>query len=489
MKAYTSKTYVNSYLYNNKITNNAPANPGTLNDSAISSFIIKSTRIDKNSDAFKGVIEDVKRQQTSAVLLSVLMHPLVELCIGDAPLPRAFTVFGARDQKDDKKYKVFIDVTGKIEYRDGYYIAKRNEIDKLCALLLDSLVYLLYKFYPTSLFNNSALKLESTECFVSMFTYILDYLRVIGYSNNKKKISYVVGLYYLNGVIGCDLDDYNKSIAAKVAGINPAESKAYDLYVDSEEIFTNIGTFIPALANIFKLKGLDLPTFIYRWSRSFGTGTEYGTELYTSFLCMVLNAYMGCYIVQQRQIETACGSNSLLKLATTFIKIGSTNLKSSNYVKEVANVVSNNSKELADTLSLKESILETGLQIKSFTDKDEVVKEAKDIIDKCNKARLEDRLSIYAENSISRGIALAYYQCINNIRGTDENVYSTGSLTEAAKVFKNTLDNRQKDRMCINIDRDVTHLSELVRESSMDKDARKFVNSVIIELRDLKRLI
>ena len=43
--------------------------------------------------------------------------------------------------------------------------------------------------------------------------------------------------------------------------------------------------------------------------------------------------------------------------------------------------------------------------------------------------------------------------------------------------------------MCINIDRDITHLSELVRESSMDKDARKFVNSVIIELRDLKRII
>ena len=152
MKNFTMKTFNDSYLYSNKVAHNAE-NPKSKNDKAILDFILKSHRIEKHSDAFRGVIEDVKRVQASAVLLSVLMNDNVILCIGESPLPRAFTVIDAYDSKSGGRPKVFVDVTGKIDFRDGYYVARRNEIDKICTLLLDAMTYILYRYYPHNLFK------------------------------------------------------------------------------------------------------------------------------------------------------------------------------------------------------------------------------------------------------------------------------------------------------------------------------------------------
>ena len=68
MKNFTMKTFNDSYLYTNKVNHNAE-NPKSKNDKAIIDFIIKSHRIEKYNDAFRGVMEDIKRQQTSSVLL------------------------------------------------------------------------------------------------------------------------------------------------------------------------------------------------------------------------------------------------------------------------------------------------------------------------------------------------------------------------------------------------------------------------------------
>ena len=487
MKHFTMKTFNDSYLYTNKVNHNAE-NPKSKNDKAIIDFIIKSHRIEKYNDAFRGVMEDIKRQQTSSVLLSVLMNENVILCINESPLPVAFKVFDAYDSKSGSKPKVFIDVTGKIDFKDGYYVARRNEIDKICALLLDAMTYLLYRYYPNNLFKSTVV-LNATSCYVSMFTYILDYLRVIGYSQNKNKIAYIVGLYFLKGHLGLELDDYNRSIAAKVAGLNSKESKAYDLYIESEDMFINIGTFLPALIQTFRLKGLDLPSFVARWMKSFGKGTEYAIEVFTSFANLVINAYTGCYIVQQRQIELACGSDAMTKFSTAIIRTGVECIATRAYTRESKEIHSKFAEELSESMKLKNSIDESKLVVKSFDDKEKALIEAKEIINICDKARISDKLNIYAGNSIANGISVAYEYCIGLIDPEYSAVYEDGALTNVAKAFKNQITDKQRYQLETVINRDINQLREIVRECGADKETNSNISKTIVELMNIQHYL
>ena len=484
MKHFTMKTFNDSYLYTNKVNNNAE-NPKSKNDKPIIHFIIKSHRIEKYNDAFRGVMEDIKRQQTSSVLLSVLMNENVILCINESPLPVAFKVFDAYDSKSGSKPKVFIEVTSKIDIKDGYYVAKRNEIDKICALLLDAMTYLLYRYYPNNLFKSTVV-LNATTCYVSMFAYILDYLRVIGYSQNKNKIAYVIGLYFLKGHLGLELDEYNKSIAAKVAGINVKDAKAYDLYIESDDMFTNIGTFLPALIQTFRLKGLDLPTFVSRWMKSFGTGTEYAIEVFTSFSNLVLNAYTGCYIVQQIQIELACGSEAMTRFSTAIIKTGAECIGMKGFAREAGEVHSRFAQEMAESMNLKNSLNENDLIVKSFDDKEKALSEAKDIINTCNKARISDKINIYPGNSIANGISIAYEYCIGLVDPKYSAVYESGALTNVAKAFKNQITDKQRYEIETVINRDINQLREIVREAGVDKETNSAISKTILEFMNIQ---
>lgn len=481
------KTFNDSYLYSNKLANGS--NPKSKNDKAIMDFIVKSHRIVKEDKAFRGVIEDIKRQQTSAILLSVLMNDDVILCIGEAPLPRAFTVFNAYDSKSGGRPKVFVDLSGKIEYKDGYYVARRNEIDKICALLFDAMIYLLYRYYPNNLFNSTVI-LNATSCYVSMFTYIIDYLRVMNYSGNKNKIAYIVGLYFLKAQLGLELDDYNKSIAAKVAGISKNEASAYDLYIESEDMFTNIGTFLPALIQTFRLKGFDLPTFVDRWMRSFGTGTEYAIEVFTSFASLVINAYTGCYIVQQRQVETACGSDSMTRFCNAMISVGVKCISYKGFSESFDTVHNKDTQELAEAMRLKNTIDESKLVVNSFDTKENAIKEAKAIINTCNTARISDKLNIYAGNSIANGVETAYTYCAGLVNPKYATAYEEGALTEVAKVFKNTLTDKQRYELETVINRDINQMREIVRESNtLSKDTKSAISRTILEFMDCQKYL
>lgn len=482
---FPMKTFADSYLYNA-----ASANSTKVNNKAITDFIIKAHRLDKYDQAFSGVIEDIKRHQSSAVLISVLFNENVILCVGDVEMPLAFKVFDAKDTKNGNKPKVFVDLTGKIEFKDGYYFIRRNETDKLCALLFDALIYLLYRNQRFKLTNNANVVLAATKCYVSMFNYVLDYLRIIGFSQSKSKISYITALYFLHGMIGYGLDDeYTKNIAARIAEINPREAKAYDLYIDDPEMFTNIGTFIPAVTSIFRLKGLDLSVFVNKWIASFGTGTEFATELFTSFLVTLVNAYTGSYIIRQRQVEMACGDANLVKVANAIIRAG---VDSYDVRRENADVNldihSEHSQELAKAVTSRDEILRNGLMIDKFNDKNYVTETANDIIRKCTSAKLKNKINEFATDSICNGIEIAYESSWSLIHGEDSD-YISGTLTEATTTFKKYLDENSKYRIGKLIDKESKHLSELLKEYALPKDVHKEVASTIIELRNIKNLL
>ena len=499
MSEYRIKNFSNSFLYNTKINRAAKDNPGQIANKEIKDFIITSHRIDKNNtQAFRGFVEDVKRQQGTAVLSSVLLDPRVVLCIGQAPLPRAFSVFDAKDSKNGNKHMVFVDLTGRVEFKDGYYIIRKGVVDQVCALLFTALIYLLYRNAQNKLTNSSNLTYAATESYTAMFAYIVDYLRILGYAQNKSKICYCIAMFFLCNLMNYDVEDaYAKQVAAKVAGLNQREINAYDLYLQDID-FTDINTFVNTLSAQFNMRGFDLPTFIGKWMYLYGTGTEYATELYTSFLSLLCTAYTGSYLVQWSRIEKCVGSPNLAKVATSVLRAGDDTLNSKIFMDQADvdkfAVHSKSSAELAEAMRLKNSLDSNNLYVKEgeYKSIDSAKESAKNIIKTCEAAMAADKVNVYAEKSIGSGIATAYNSCIDLLEGkasVDDVSYALGSLTEVAKVFKNTIDNSQRYRIESTINRDIDHISQALREAGAPKEVNEVVAKTIMELRDARQYI
>ena len=323
MADFKRKTFDNCYLYQLEQNKN---NKNLVN------YILTAERIDKQSTAFRGIVEEEKRMQKSSILHTVMMMDKVELCIGTVELPRAFKVFEAHDVRVGKNAdtKVFIDVTNLIQLKDGYFVCPK--IDVLITYLFNALGYLLYSYAPEKLLNNSNITIAGTECFVAMFNFIIDYLRVIGFSQNKERISYLAALYFQRNILGKDLDTYSKNMAARVAGLSAGDTKAFDLYYNEED-FKSIDTFIGMITETFKLKGLTTEVFVSKWMYLYGVGTQYATEFFPAFSSVVISAYCGSYIVNQKQIERCCG-RSMVTFCEAIIRMGNDEFDRRRYMSE-----------------------------------------------------------------------------------------------------------------------------------------------------------
>lgn len=307
------KSYANTFIYGKKDPN------GSSTEAGLVEFIMKADRIDKSSQAFSRVDNDVKVRQTTAVLYRILMREDVVLCIGKKELPASFKVFEARDiRSNSKNPKVFIDLTGIVKIDNGYFVCK--EIDKLCAYLISAMIYLTYhNGYDRIVTNNTIVK-SSAICFTKLFTGVFDNLRVTNYNENRMKISYIVAVYYLYNIMGKDLHTAQK-IATTLFSMSNKETNAYDYYYEEDKHFVNIDTFVTFLSEMFKLKGLTTDTFLNRWFYMYGKGTLYGPELLPAFLSIITNAYSGSYINNQRTIENMCGRD-MVTLSTELLRIG-----------------------------------------------------------------------------------------------------------------------------------------------------------------------
>lgn len=302
------KSYSSSYIY------------GRANyETPLINAIVSCNRIDKNSKDFENILIDVKRKQTTMVLYEILLNDNVILMMNSKPLPSAFKVFSAKDIKEDKQTKVFIDVTAIMDYKEGFYSCKR--IDILISYLISAMTQLIYYTDSRRLLTNSTLISSSTDCFISLFSYILDYLRISGYSEAKKKIQYMIGIYYLHSVLGLDISPTTKNIAAKCADISPRDAQLFDILYREDEDFVNLNTFINRLTELFKFKGFSIEVFIEKWLYIFGTGTQFAPELFTSFATLLTDAYSGTYINNQKTIEKCCGKQ-MVTFSNTIITIG-----------------------------------------------------------------------------------------------------------------------------------------------------------------------
>lgn len=315
MKKSKNKSYASTFIYSKKNES------GHDTELALIKFIKLSQRVNKNSEAFKAIQNEIKVRQKTAILYRVLLMDEIVLCLSDKELPASFKVFQAKDiaiGNGNQRPKVFIDVTGLFKLENGYYVCK--EIDKLCTYLIDALIYLLYYNDTARLLSNSVIIKTSAICFTKLFVNVFDNLRVLGYSENRTKIVYITSVYYLYNIMQKDITSAQRT-ASSILSMNVKDTYAFDFYYQHEKDFENIDIFITFLTDTFKLKGMTTDVFISRWIMLYGKGTMYGLELLPSFLAIIANAYSGAYVNNQKSIELLCG-REMIELSTTILRIG-----------------------------------------------------------------------------------------------------------------------------------------------------------------------
>ena len=311
----TAKNYNAAYIYN-------MYNYSDL----IMKAITTGDRIDPNSAKFENVAFAVKQRQTTAVLLDVLKSPNVVLIHNPKALPLAFNVFAAKDLKTNSKMKAFIDVTDTITEKDGFYTAKN--IDKFVAQLVSAMTYLIYYADPKRITTNQSLVLHSTQAFTDTFCYILDYLRISGFKENRDRIRFLIATYYLVGMMWKDASESTMNVAMKVAGIDKRRADIADMFLtDPEEQLKNINTFITFLAKSFKLNDLTTELFLDKFVYLCGVGTQFATEIVPAFLKMITDAFSGSYIVRQNTLEKILGKQ-IVEVTQDIFTIGTAIKKS-----------------------------------------------------------------------------------------------------------------------------------------------------------------
>ena len=297
-KLINAKNYNLSYLYNK-----VPEYSKNMGDA-----ILSYDRIDKTLANFEPVYMDVKRRQTMSVLINVLESDNVILLYSNKPLFSAFNVFAARDSKSGGKLKVFVDASTTLEFKDGFWYPK--SIDKFIAQLVNATTYMIYYADPDRMVTNNRLLNDSTKAFVDLFLYILDYLRVSGFVENRDRIAYITSLYYLTSLCGKDINESSKAIAMKVSGLDRRHADIAEIFLtDPATQLIDINSYITFIASAFKLNDLTTEVFVDKWIYLFGPGYQFALELLPSFIRMITDTYSGTYINRQKNIEKVIGKS------------------------------------------------------------------------------------------------------------------------------------------------------------------------------------
>lgn len=306
---YSVKTFSNTYLYGH----------GDYEKKLID-FIMMGERINKNDPSFEDIKYQVKRRQVTNVLSTVLDKSDVILVVSPIALPRAFKVFAAKDVKGDKKVKIFIDCTDILRNINGTWVAAN--IDILVAHLISAMTSYLYNAETNRLTMSSDINQYGVKIFSSLFTHIIDYMYKISLLESKRdNCIYLASMYYMVNILGRDPDNETvKSLCKRVSNISDRQISIIELGLTSDS-FKNIHTFIKDLSKILKLDKLNTDNFIEKWIYLYGPGTQFGVEYFPAFASMITNAYVGCYINNQKTIEKIAGGD-LVDFTKTIFRLG-----------------------------------------------------------------------------------------------------------------------------------------------------------------------
>lgn len=286
-------------------------------------YFIKSTILDKNSDLYESIRYEVKRMQSTSVLLKTLESDNVVLLYGEVALPRAFKVFAAKDiKRGDNKTRVFIDMTDllKTDRSTGNKTFDVKQVNTLTSYLISALCNLIYYADANKLINNTKLLDKGTACFAELFTHVIDYLRLGGVDRLREKCLYLSALYYQLVILNKEYSSSIEARAKKISRLSDRDIQMLNVQLP-DDTFTNINTFIAAIAKVIRADGLRLDNFVEKWIFLYHSGTQFALELYPAFSTMITNAYAGAYLNNQKLIEKLCGRD-MVDYTVALLNIG-----------------------------------------------------------------------------------------------------------------------------------------------------------------------
>ena len=122
----------------------------------------------------------------------------------------------------------------------------------------------------------------------------------------------MASMYFLCNILGKDPNsDSVKGLACRIAEISAREADMIELQLN-EDAFVNIKYFCDNLANVMKLNKLSFDVVVEKWMYLYGESTVFALEHFPSFATMIMDAYIGCYINNQKTIEKIVGKNMVM---------------------------------------------------------------------------------------------------------------------------------------------------------------------------------
>jgi hypothetical protein len=308
------KTYSNTYLF----SKNAKY------ERDMYSFIMTYERINTESEEFEDILYDFKRRNIGSSLFKIITSNNIVLGISkNKPLPKLFKVFAAKDVKGDKSYKVFIDASDFITFKDGRWVCLK--LDWLVSYIINAMVCYIYTLVGDKiLLNNSSIISDGGIAFTRCFTYIIDRMyKISTVQQLRTRVTYLAALYYQVNILCKDYEknyDSIKANAIKISNIDIKDTQMVDLMVEEKD-FENLESLVQAMCRIFSFKDLKTVNIVDLWMKSFGPGTVFALEYFPAFSAMLTDTYVGGYLNQQITIEKIC-STSLVSFSKTILQIG-----------------------------------------------------------------------------------------------------------------------------------------------------------------------
>lgn len=309
--------YSESYLY-------------TMNpeyEKKIVECMLKAERLNQNDSKFDDIINEFKHRQMDNWMITIFQSKNCILLAPEVSLPTQFNVFVAKDVKSGNAKKVFMDVSRVIRYDNIAGKYKCVDIDQLIAQLIaatENFAFSDEKF--RSVICTAKARTMSMQCWASLFTNIVDYLHKISLDKNlTARCKLMACMYFAENMSGIE-DGYKKLRHAALSwtGLSDREEGIIEKYIETSDMpnpFKDIKTFISFVGHVLKIPTLSLDAFIERWLFIYGTKTAFATEYWPALAAMVTDAYVGCYINNQKTIEKICGPNMVM-LAKEIIKTG-----------------------------------------------------------------------------------------------------------------------------------------------------------------------
>ena len=290
----------------------------------IHALILKGDRVDKKHESFNDIKYEVKRKNVDSTLTKLLDSDRIVLVIPTTPLPKSFKIITAKDIRDDKKIKVFIDCSGIIKASgNGYVLDNGNAINIFISYLIAARTSFIVEAKPSLLITNSALTQSGVKTFASLVNYVVDFIGKININTEaRNKSLYMAAVYYQVNMLDKDIDSKSvRDTAIKISGVSERQANIIELDFEQDS-FDDIEKFVNLLKESLHVKGLTIDSFIEKWMFVYGTGTVFAMELFTYFAQMITDAYIGAYINNQKTIEKVAKQN-MIDFSKTLIRIGS----------------------------------------------------------------------------------------------------------------------------------------------------------------------